>query len=317
MINYFNLILDQNDEKVLNSKIASLPELPKEAKDYALILKKGNESVRKYPLNTMENLAFSYASFEKNRDKLTPEMDKIASTNLAKALDFYRVKHTLTKEATVNGNTYTIKPKDEQIYIEPEKTAFAIEIDTLQRLPIDTPNDLKDSIKLFKRDIYKLPVEIKKIASKNFVKRAAELGVEVPSELNKYASETLIGATDMRTMLSSRLKAYPDNIKKIAVEMLDHVKTAENAVEYIKFIETVDSNLNLNKVNHPDLSAEFFSTINKTADFYEALQEGIDSNVLNDYLDKEIIGVLKETPANFEHLNPNLKQTIKKILNVE
>lgn len=314
MINYFNLILDQNDEKVLNSKIASLPDPPKANSDYALILKKGNDSVRKYPIDTAENVALSYVSFEKNSEKLTEEMYKIASTNLAKALDFYKLPHGLLKDASITGNSYTIKPKDEYIYTEPEKTAFAIEAEGIKRLPIDTPGDLDSSIKLFKKDIYKLPPEIKKLASKKFVEKAKEFNVVIPPEIKKYASEQLIDKTEMQTMLASRLRYYPENVKTIAVDMLNHVKTAADALEYIKFTENADSILNLNKINHPDLAAEFFST-DKKANYQEDLQNALDNNVLNDYLDVEIIGLLKENPSNFEHLNSNLKQTIKKIIN--
>lgn len=315
MINYFNLILDQNDEKVLNSKIASLPSQPKANSDYALILKKGNDYVRKYPIDTAENVAYSYVSFEKNSEKLTPEMFKIASTNLAKAMDFYKLAHSLTKAVEVSTNTYTIKPKDEYVYTPESKYAFAIDSEGVQRLPVDTPTDLDSSMKLFKRDIYKLPAEIKKMASKKFVEKAKEFNVIIPLEINKYASDTLIDKSEMRTMLSSRLKYYPDNVKNVALDMLDHIKTSSDAVEYIKFTENADELLNLNKINHPDLSAEFF-TVNKIANFYEDLGNAIDNNVLNDYLDEEVISVLKENPNSFEHLNPNLKQTIKKIINV-
>lgn len=316
MINYFNLILDQNDEKVLNTKLAFLTDNPKDSKDYALILKKGNDSIRKYPINTSENVAYSYVSFEKNSEKLTPEMFKIASSNLAKAMDFYKMSHNLTKDATVTNNVYVIQPKDEHVYTPVEKTAFAIDAEGIKRLPIDTPTDLESSIKLFKKDIYKLPPEIKKTASQNFVKRAEELGITIAPEINKYASEQLIDKSEMRTMMSSRLQYYPENVKTVALDMLDHIKNANDALEYIKFAENADAILNLNKVNHPDLSAEFFSIKqDKTAEFYKDLESAIDNSVLNDYLDEEVVGLLKDNPGNFDHLNPNLKQTIKTIIN--
>ncbi len=318
MINYFNLVLDQNDEKMLNPKIASLPEKPKDSQKYGLILKKGSALVKKYPLDNAENVALSFISFEKNRSKLTTEMDKIASTNIAKALDFYKMAHNLVQTGTVVGNTYTIKPKDEiEPYSPIEKKAFAIEIDDIKRLPIDTIDDFNDSMKIFKRDIYKLPAAIKKIASRKFMEKAEEFKVDLSEELKKYASHSLVDTSTMRTMMSSRLRYYPENIKKIATDMIELVKTAKDAMSYIDFTETVDKALKLNKLNHPDLSADFFTEkMDKTAEFYDKLQEGLDNNVLNDYLDEEIIGILKEDPNSFEHFNPNLKQTIKKIINV-
>lgn len=319
MINYFNQVLDQYDEKQVNEKIASLPESPKNDSLYALILKKDNNIAKKFPIDTSMNTALSYLSYEKNASKLTPEMRKIAGSNLANALDLFGIEHNIP-QYEVTTNVYEIKKSDEQPLnkiASIEKKYFAIESDKGNKLPIDTISDLNDSIKIFFKEAYKLPHSIKKEAAFKFVKRASELNLtSVPSAIYQYCSKTPVEVKQMKASILDRTMNYPLEGKKVAYEALESIKTAEDVETAIEIINGLDKMFNIIPGKFEDLSKAFYTT-KKTASaqFDEKLKIALDNNTLNDYLDTDIISSLKTGELNYDNLNPRTKQVIETILN--
>lgn len=314
MINYFNQILDQYDEKQVNEKIASLPELPTNDSDYALILVKGDEKIRKYPINNAMNVALSFASYEKNASKLNNAMNKIASTNLANTLDLFGIKHRLPQYVDVDTNIYVIKKEDElQKKHAEEKTHFAIE----DKLPIDTVYDLTTSVNTFLQNVHSLPHKVKKEAAFNFVKRASELGLtSLPSAIYEYCAKTPVEVKQMKAAMLSRTMNYPMEGKKLAYQMIESVKTAEDVDSLVDVINGLDKKFNIIKEKHPDLSKTFY-TSKKTASavLEDKLKDALDNKKLNDYLDKEIISSLENGDLTFNSLNPRTQKLIETVIN--
>lgn len=228
MYNYFNQILDQYDERLVNEKIAEdLGELPESDDQYALIIKQGSDILRKYPIDTVENVAFSYIAFDKNRNKLSDSMSKIAETNISKMLDFYGVEHDL-QQYDITTNTYTLTQADlNKLAAQPTpKKEFAFEYGEKSYLPLDTVSDFDASLSEFKTGKHKLPVLIKKEASRRFVARGMELNKPVP-ELSKYASFDIGSQEQMRAAMATRFLSYTPKIKEYVTEAIAQIKTAE------------------------------------------------------------------------------------------
>lgn len=315
---YFNQILDQYDERLVNEKLASyLPELPESDSDYALIIKEGNELMRKYPINTIENVAYSYASFQKNRSKLSDGMDKIASSNLGKMLNYYGIENDLKVSNEVKTNYYKITQADQfKIASIPDrKERFAVSLDENNYLPIDTVKDWRASLDTLLTDMPGLPPAVKKLASDNIFQRAKELGIEPPQRLSKYASMDLAEPQVLRAAMATRYLVYTQPMQKLADEILKNIQTPIDAIDAIAVIEKIDAKAGVVPEKHFDLAEKFFNTKQADVEFSTRFQEALDDGTFEPYLDSDVIDYLKENGSeSFGQLNPRLKNIILNIV---
>lgn len=317
MKTYFNQVLDQYDEKLINEQLTDLPGQPDKDEDYALIIKHGNDIIKKYPLNNVENVAYSYVSFQKNRNKLNEEMDKIASSNLSRILDFYGLEHELEDFDSPN-NTYVLSQKDiNKLASMPDpKQHFALSNGERNYLPMDTREDFEASLKTFKKEISYLSPEIRKSVSASLVKRAEELNIG-KTGLEKYASYLLAEKEDIKAALATRYMSYTDNIKLMVDTMVDNIKTANDAMSVIEIITDIDNEIGIKPQKHFDLAEKFFQTTEKHADdnFSLKLNVALKNKSLDSYLDSEVIDLLKTGGEKvYNNLNPRLKAVILNVI---
>lgn len=311
MYNIFNQILDQYDERSINQKIASdLPEKPTDDSNFALILKEGNKVAHKYPIDTVENVAFSFASYQKNGFKLSGEMSKVAESNLGRMLDFYGIKHDLKIDDKIKSNVVNVANKSEvKVASSTQKEYFALDNGDFQYLPLDTKEDFRLSLKEFLNNGKHLTPVLRKEAAGNFLKRASELKTVVPDSFEKYASWEVADPQTIKMAMATRYQIYNDNIKKNMDSILDKIATAEDALKAIDYIANVDKKVGVVPEKHFDLAEKFFKKAN--LEFQEKLSSALENKVFDEYLEPEIVDLLEEHgELAYEKLNPRLKSVI-------
>ena len=289
-------------------------ESPTNDSDYALIIKTASGDVlKKFPVNNSTNLVFSHVSYEKNKHKLNEEMRKIAESNLAKRLDLYGFEHDYKIEETY-GNQYTLTKEEEIIKeAEEEPTEFAYG----DKLPIDNINNLQKSASEFLRQARTLPVRDRKNIAFALVKKASEMGVELPTAILEYSSFTPKTLQGMKIAMATRTRSYPEKVRKLADALLQTVKTAEDCIKVAEMVETIDKELGIKTERHEDPSKGFFS-IEKRADqiFNEKLNKALENNLLDDYFTPDVIEDLKDFGQNaYNNLDRHSRDLIDKILN--
>lgn len=282
--------------------------------DYALIIKTASGDVlKKYPVNNSTNLVFSHVSYEKNKHKLNDGMRKIAESNLAKRLDLYGFNHEYNIEETY-GNQYALTREEETLKeAEEEPKEFAYE----DKLPIDNVKNLQKSASEFLRQARALPVRDRKNIAFALVKKASEMGVELPTAILEYSSYTPKTLQGMKVAMATRTRSYPDKVRKLTDTLLQTVKTAEDCVKVAEMVETIDKELGIKTERHEDPSKGFFS-IEKRADqiFNERLNTALDNNLLEDYFAPEVLEDLKDFGQNaYNNLDHNSRSLIDKVIN--
>lgn len=312
-INYENQVLDFLDEKVAsNLDLGFVYEEPESDRGYALILKTASGTLKKFPINTIENASFSCVSFEKNASKLTPEMRKIAENYIAKSLTLFNVDHQLKEHEDVNSNVYKVANADLRVSkVANDPRLFAYD----NKLPIDTAENLNKSANEFIKQASYLSVKEKKEIAFELVKRASELNISLPQAIYKFAAYTPVSYKQMKTAMASRMKAYPAKVRTYVSTILENVKSADDVVKVASAIEELDKKYHIITPNHPDLSKEFFTT-EKTAEEKrnDKIRRTIEAGILGDYIDKEAIDLLTENPNNYNQLKDIDKMVIDKIL---
>jgi hypothetical protein len=309
-------VIDFIDEKVANNlELDMIYEEPKEDSDYALIMKEPDSDVilKKFPINNLNNCAFSYASFKKNASILSERMKKIAETNIAKRLDIYGLEHDLNADQNWKGNFYQIKKSDER---KMDKLASAPQLFAFHdSLPIDTVEQLMKSASIFIKDKYKLTHKEKKEVANNLVKRASELNVEVPTDIFQYASYTPKELHGLKVAMASRFVSYPSKIKGMLEKMLGNIKTAEDTKIVLDTIEKLDKEYRVRPLQHLDPAKELF-TIEKTAEELqiEKLKRALDADLFDDLIEKDTIDFLKTSSDNYFKLQPKEKVIIDTLL---
>lgn len=308
-----NQTLDFLDEKTPQELDINY-EPPTQDSDYALIIKTaGGDYLKKYPLNNSTNIIFSKVSYEKNKHKLNDEMQKIAESNLAKRLDLYGFDHDYEIKETY-GNQYALTREEENIKEAQEiPTEFAYG----DKLPINTVENLQKSASEFLKQARSLPIRERKNIAFNLVKKASDMGVELPTAILEYSSFTPKSLQGLKIAVATRTRSYPNKVKQLADVLLTSVKTAEDCIKAAEMIETIDKELGIKTERHMDPGKDFF-TIEKTADeiFNGKLEKALDDNLLDGYLPDEILDDLKNFQGNtYNQLDKNSREVIDKVLN--
>lgn len=288
-------------------------ESPVNDSDYALIIKTASGDVlKKYPVNNSTNIVFSHVSYEKNKHKLNDGMRKVAESNLAKRLDLYGFGHDYKIEETY-GNQYALTREEEILKeAEEEPKEFAYE----DKLPIDNIKNLQKSASEFLRQARSLPVRDRKNVAFALVKKASEMGVELPTAILEYSSYTPKTLQGMKIAMATRTRSYPDKVRKLTDTLLETAKTAEDYVKVAEMVETIDKELGIKTERHEDPSKGFFS-IEKRADqiFNEKLQGALENNLLDGYFAPDVIEDLKDFGQNaYNNLDHNSRGLIDKVL---
>lgn len=307
-----NQTLDFLDEKS-PQELGVDYESPVSDKDYALIIKTASGDIlKKYPLNNSTNIVFSHVSYEHNKHKLNDNMQKIAESNLAKRLDLYGFEHNYKSEEL--GNVYALTREEEVIKeAEKEPDEFAFE----DKLPINNLKNLQKSASEFIKQARSLPVADRKSIAFKLVKKASELGVDLPTSILEYSSYTPKTLKGLKIAMATRTMSYPPKIKKLADTLLVNIKTAEDCVKVAELVEKIDKELNIKTERHEDPSKGFFS-IEKRADqiFNEKLSTALENNALDGYFDKNTIEDLKDFGQNaYNNLDHNSRNLIDKVIN--
>lgn len=314
MIKFANQKLDFLDEKS-PSKIGLEYEAPKHDYDYGLILKTASgEYLKKYPLNNYDNCVYSFVSYEHNKHKLTPEMQKIAESNMSKRLNFYKIENSLSFDKSVTTNTYLIKESDEKQF--EKKAEVPKEYAYKDKLPIDTVENLQKSANEFLKQAKKLSIKDRKEVAFNLVKKASELKVELPTSVLEYSSTTPKKFQQIKVAMTTRMMSYPIKVKNLVNNLLENIKTSNDAIKVAEMVDKIDSKVGIKKSMHKDVARDFFS-IEKTAEQkkQEKLANALDAGMLDEYFDKDIIDALKKEGSEaYEKLNPRSKTIIDYVL---
>lgn len=311
MYNIFNQILDQYDERAINQKIASdLPEKPTDINNFALVLKEGNKTACKYPIDTVKNVAFSFAAYQKNGFKLSDDMAKVAESNLGKMLNFYGIQHNLKIDDSIKTNIVNVANASEiKVASNTQKEYFALDNGEIQYLPLDTKDDFRLSLKEFLNNSKYLAPNLRKEAAANFLKRSSELKIPVPDYFEKYASWEVAELPTLKMAMATRYQIYNDKIRENMDKLLSKIANAEDALKAIDYISDVDKKLGVIPEKHFDLAEKFFKKAN--IEFQEKLSSALENKVFDEYLEPEIIDLLEEHgELAYDKLNPRLKSVI-------
>lgn len=315
MFKLANQVLDFLDEKT-PQELGLDYVAPEKDYDYGLVIKTASGDIlKKYPLNNVENVAFSAASYEHNKYKLTSGMQKIAEASLAKRMDLYNLPHTYKAAEDVKGNYYISNREEEQIKVaEKPPTEFAFG----DKLPMDTIPLLQKSASEFIKGAKSLPVKARKEVAFNLVKKAEAFGVELPTGILQYSSMTPKGLKQMKTAMATRMTSYPSKVKQLVDGLIENTKTASDAIKLSEMVEKIDETLGLKSYNHADTAGAFFSIDEhvKEKEFGTKLASALDENKLDVYFDKEVVSELKDSGyAYFKSLDKNSQNVIEAILN--
>jgi|SRR5690606_14045408 len=317
-MNYFNQVIDFLDEK--NPKDLSIDySAPKKDTDYGLIIKTASGDIaKKFPLNNATNCAFSYASYLHNRDNLNESMQKIAEAKLASRLDLYAIEHNLSCDPEIKTNIYVLSPEDrkaEKVADSDIPQEFACHIDEVGYYPIDNVDFLLKSSQEFIKNASNLSVKDRKETAFNMIKKASDLGIQLPVVIQQYSSFTPNKLKSIKMAMATKMLNYPTNFKNFFNDLVDRTKTAEDFMKVASMVEKADDVLKIKKNRHLDPSIFFFTT-EKTAEekSVDKISEYLDKELLNDYFDKDTVELIESDKRNnYANLSPKLKETILKL----
>lgn len=161
---------------------------------FALVLTDGNTKLKKFACTDKCNTALSVMYFMDNaRDKLPPEMQKVAAKSLLTACKWYDMTPPaeLIKIAGETSANFlsptieldTIKNPPEQIkhadYCLPEN----------EKYPIHSYRQITEAIKYFEKNATKFEPHIRREYCQNLEKKACEVGIPLPDSIKHYASK--------------------------------------------------------------------------------------------------------------------------------